>query len=485
MSELVELRAGAYADSVTLMQVSRDVGARDGVTAAMVAMGTPLNVELVEAMGFALPDGVDANRLLVAIRADDEDVLAAAVAAVDSGLAARPTAASGARADLPPRTVRAAAARGGPAPALALVSVPGQWAFAEAMDALDAGCDVMLFSDNVPLEQELALKRTAAERGLLVMGPDCGTAVVRGAGLGFSHTVDTGPVGIVAASGTGCQQLLCLLDAAGLGVSAALGVGGRDLSAAVGGLGARAALDALDADPETELVVLVSKPPAPEVAARLRAYTSRLTTPVQFALIGETDLTAAAERVLTARAMPVPSWPRWRGHPVEPRPGVLRGLYTGGTLCEEAMTIAEGPQYAVGPVASNVPLRPEDALPPSLHSPDSSMIDFGDDTLTAGRAHPMIDPGLRNAHLAGAVAAPDTAVVLLDVVLGHGAHPDPAAELAPIVARAGCPVVVSLIGARRDPQDLGAQARRLQDAGAHVFASNAQAARFAAGLVAR
>ena len=160
-------------------------------------------------------------------------------------------------------------------PGLALISVPGRYAFAEAMDALDAGCDVMIFSDNVPVEQEIMLKDIAAQRDLIVMGPDCGTAIVGGIGLGFSHTLAAGPVGLVAASGTGAQQVLCLLDYAGAGVSAALGVGGRDLSAAVGGRSARAALAALDADPGTELIIVVSKPPAAEVASAVARVRGR------------------------------------------------------------------------------------------------------------------------------------------------------------------------------------------------------------------
>ena len=204
------------------------------------------------------------------------------------------------------------AARDGRA-GLALISVPGPQAFAEAMDALEAGCDVMIFSDNVPVEQEIALKDPAAERGLLVMGPDCGTAIVGGVGLGFAHSVLPGRSGVVAASGTGAQQVVCLLDAAGTGVSAVLGVGGRDLSAAVGGRSARAALAALDADPATELIIVVSKPPAPQVAAELRSYAAGLATPVQFALIGpgQPDLTAAAEAALRAIGRPVPDWPAW------------------------------------------------------------------------------------------------------------------------------------------------------------------------------
>ncbi len=357
------------------------------------------------------------------------------------------------------------------------------------------------------------------------MGPDCGTAIVAGIGLGFSHSVPAGPIGLVAASGTGAQQVICLLDAAGWGVSAVLGVGGRDLSAAVGGRSARAALAALDADPATELIVLLSKPPAERVAAELREYAATLATPVQFALIGpgQPDLTAAAEAALRASGQQVPAWPVWpaAGDAAPPvgraGTGALRGLFAGGTLCDEAMVIAA---ERLGPVYSNIPLRPQWRLDPrgpagprGSHGSSESvasdrsgpwhiMIDFGDDELTAGRPHPMIDQGQRLDRLAAEAADPATAVIMLDVVLGYGAHPDPAAEIAPAIvaahaARASSAasaasaagfgtelaVVVSLIAASSDPQRLTAQATALAAAGAHVFASNAQAARFACGLV--
>ncbi len=534
----VEARAGAYADSVTLMQVSAQAQAVPGVQAALVAMATELNLGLLADLGFTAPDGSTQNHLLVAVEAADGDALAAARAVVDSALTARPAEQPGGPASQPPRTTLSAARRAGAG--LALISVPGQHAFAEAVDALDSGCDVMIFSDNVPVEQEVWLKDRAAERGLLVMGPDCGTAIVSGVGLGFSHTVPSGPIGVVAASGTGAQQVVCLLDAAGAGVSAVLGVGGRDLSAAVGGRSARAALAALDEDPATELILLLSKPPAPAVADSLRAYAESLTTPVQFALIGpgQPDLTAAAETALRATGREVPPWPSWTaartGAPDEPgepgapvaavvrtgtgqpgapvaavartgtgQPGApagtraLRGLFAGGTLCDEAMVIASG---RLGPVYSNIPLRPDWRVDPHApHAPSIPpgqqarhvMIDFGDDELTAGRPHPMIDQRLRIDRLAAEAADPATAVIMLDVVLGHGAHPDPAAELAPAIAAAiagrgdrELAVVVSLIGARSDPQGLVGQATALAAAGASVFASNARAAGFACDLLA-
>ena len=485
-AEHIESRPGAYADSVTLMQISADVQRSDSVAAALIGMATELNLGLAAAMGFQPPLGAGPNDLLIAIRATDGSALAQAKAAVDAALTARPvgSAGTGGGGQLPRTTATAVRASG---PGLALISVPGRFAFAEAMDALDAGCDVMIFSDNVPVEQEVLLKDVAAARGLLVMGPDCGTAVVGGVGLGFANAVATGPIGLVAASGTGAQQVLCLLDHAGTGVSAALGVGGRDLSADVGGRSARAALTALDGDAGTDLIVVISKPPDAAVAADLRDFAAGLSTPVQFAFVGPgaPDLTAATETALRALDLPVPSWPGWPGKSAKQRGGLLRGLFAGGTLCDEAMVIATD---LLGPIQSNIPLSPELRLAPLRTATGHAMIDFGDDELTVGRAHPMIDQSLRLERLAAAAADPSVAVLLLDVVLGHGAHPDPAAELAPAIAaareRGGGAVVVSLLGTAADPQGLERQATALQAAGAQVFASNAAAARFACGLIA-
>ncbi len=459
----VELRPGAYADSVTLLQVSRAVQRLDDVLAAQVAMATPLNVEVLTAMGFVVPPHAGPNDLAVALRVGDPDHLESALRGVDQALADADRRPGGVSEVAPPRTT-ASALRGTPEDAVVVVSVAGAHAFVEAMDALDADRDVMIFSDNVPLDQELVLKRTAADRGLLVMGPDCGTAVLGGVGLGFANVVSPGPVGIVAASGTGCQQLLALLDHAGVGVSSALGVGGRDLSAEVGGLATREALRRLDADPAVELIVLVSKPPAEDVAAAIRAYADTLATPVELALLGagRPDLTAVAESALERLGHAVPSWPVSGSASPGTAGTLLRGLFVGGTLAGEARLIATD---ALGPGAGH------------------TFVDFGDDAYTAGRAHPMIDPSLRLEQLAAAAADPDTAVLLLDVVLGHGAEPDPAALLAPAIAAITRPVVVVLVGTDADPQDRDRQVRALVDAGAEVHRSNAGATRRAIELL--
>jgi FdrA protein len=477
----VELRRRAYADSVTLLQVSRTIASAAGVEAAQVAMATALNLEVLGQMGFDIPAEAGANDMVVALHLADADALDAALGAVDAALSASTRSTAGSAEVAAPRTTAGAFRRSGDG--LALVSVPGASALVEAMDALDAGHDVMIFSDNVPVEQEVALKRTATDRGLLVMGPDCGTAIVGGLGLGFANATSPGPVGIVAASGTGCQQLLALLDHAGVGVGSALGVGGRDLSTEVGGLSTRTALARLDADPDVELIVVVSKPPADEVATAIREYAATLGTPVEFALLGagQPDLTAAAERVLQLLGHEVPEWPVWGAVDVAPgMGGLLRGLFVGGTLCDEAMLVAG---EKLGLIRSNIPLSPDLALGPDLTANEHLMIDFGDDSLTAGRAHPMIDSTLRLEYLARAADDARTGVLLLDVVLGHGAEPDPAADLARAMAGIDRPVVIALVGTSSDPQGLTRQAEQLAAAGAEVHLSNAAATRRAVELV--
>lgn len=510
---MVRIRTGVYHDSVSLMRVSQALTALPGVEVAVVAMATELNRDIAVELGFDLPQTGPAD-LLIALRSSGSDVLESADAELErllTGLAGRTAGATAA--ERPPRTVRAAA-RGHDA-TLALVSVPGPYAFAEALDAVEAGLSVMIFSDNVPVEQEVLLKKRAGELDVLVMGPDCGTAVIGGVGLGFANVLRPGPVGVVAASGTGAQQVTCLLDLAGVGVSHVLGVGGRDLSADVGALSTLRALEALDADPATELIILISKPPAPEVADVVREAVSKLGTPVVTALLGpgQGDLTAATETALRTLGVPVPAWPSWPSTVPSP---------PGATRAPGASAAFDAPDSSGPPGASAAFDAPDSSSPPGAPDPSGSpgapgtsgssgsprrtlrgiysggtlcvearliagtgeFTDFGDDAYTRGRPHPMIDPSLRLEALA---EVPPGAVVLLDVVLGHGADPDPSVRLTPAITAAvarGMPVVVVLVGSFGDPQGLNAQAEALHAAGATVFTSNARAAGYAADIVA-
>jgi FdrA protein len=338
------------------------------------------------------------------------------------------------------------------------------------MEALDAGLHVMIFSDNVPLEQEIVLKTAAAERGLLVMGPDCGTAILGGVGLGFANAMQPGPVGIVGASGTGIQELCCLLDDAGVGLTHALGTGSRDLSEPVGAVSTLQALAALDAHPATELIVVISKPPADAVAAKVRQAAAACTTPTVITFMGETTIEEGAAEVLARLGVPRPEYRSWAAAQGGSRRGTVRGLFSGGTLRDEARFIAAA---ALGDVATT-----------EGHG-GHRFIDYGDDEYTKGRAHPMIDQTVRIDRLEAAAADPGIGTILMDVVLGYGANADPATELAPLIRAAtegGAAVVVSLCGTRGDPQGRDTQAHILNDAGASVWLSNAAAAREAVRL---
>ena len=426
MSLRVELRPRRYHDSIVLMVASARMAALPGVEAAMAAMATELNLEVLRESGLwsAELEGAGADTLVLAARGDDPE---AAIAAGEAALAepAQPTGAS----DLaPPRTVRTAAARLAGAN-LAVVSVPGEHAAWVGWDALQRGLNVFCFSDNVSVADEVRLKDEALRRGLLFMGPDCGTAILDGAGLGFSNAVPRGRVGIVGASGTGIQQLSCLLAHQGAGISHAIGVGGRDLSPEVGGRMAREAIRRLDDDPDTDLIVVVSKPAQAELSAR---------KPLVKALLGPgVDLTAVALEVGGGSLPPDPRVPEWRG-PVD-------GIFSGGTLRDEAALIWGA-------------------------DPRFTAVDYGADRYTRGRPHPMIDNTLRLEAIRRSQG-----LVYLDVVLGRGAHPDPASELAP--ALAGRPAVVVLVGVEADPQGLSRQRAAFEAAGAAVFLSNSHAAR--------
>ncbi|WP_033287797.1 acyl-CoA synthetase FdrA [Amycolatopsis jejuensis] len=469
----------SYFDSVVLMRTAATLGARPGVRAASLLMATEPNRQVLADAGLLAAEAGAAgpNDLIVAVDCDD-DLVDSVLAAAGELLEDRPAVVPG---DLPaPRTLAAVADTAD----LAVISTPGRYAAAEALKALRLGLHVFLFSDNVDVRDEVRLKRYAHERGLLVMGPDCGTAILNGVPLAFANVVRPGRIGLVSASGTGLQQVSTLLDAWGAGVSQVLGVGGRDLSADVGGLSTLDALDALAADPGTDVIVLISKPPAPSVADLVLRRASGLGKPVVATFLGGAasvagvtvvstlDEAAGAALRLALGVTPPAALRRDVVRPANRR--LLRALFAGGTFACEARAIL-GP--VLGEVASAVE-RYLPGTPPVL--PDSHLIlDLGDDAFTVGRPHPMIDPTSRLDFLRAAAADPETAVVLLDVVLGHGAGPDPAGALAPAIAAMTPQVVAFVVGTAGDPQGLAEQQRKLTDAGAMVARSSTEAAQLA------
>ena len=483
MTWLVRVVPNRYADSVRLMGLARHVRGLPGVGGCEIAMGTAANLEALAALGARAQAGP--SDVVIAVQAGDgagEQALDAA----EHWLAAAPgeqPAPAGAPA---PRSIPAAAARLGGAN-LALISVPGEYATLAAHQALTHEMDVLLFSDHVPVQHEVSLKRRAEERGLLMMGPGCGTAMLGGVGLGFANVVRRGPVGIVAAAGTGAQEAACLLDAVGTGVSEIVGVGGRDLSAEVGGVMFRAGMRRLAADDETETLLLVSKPPAPEAVRGLarelppgkRVVAAFVGAPAEDAPF-ELHPTLEAGALAAADASP-PDISALERAVDERRSGsagrAVLGLFSGGTLAAEAATILEA---ALGPVAGNVGVggAPGDGR--------HTVLDLGEEEYTRGRPHPMVDLDARLRLLDDAAGDDTVGCVLIDVVLGYAAHPDPAAELAPAVAAVArrATVLARVCGTAGDPQDARRQEALLRDAGAIVAPSNAAAARLAVSAVA-
>jgi FdrA protein len=498
----VQVFPGAYRDSLLLLSATRAMEDGAGVSWASAAMATPASVDDLTSRGFPPDDlaGADANALVLAVCAADGRAADEAMSRGRAALFAGPAQPDEERRRPEPRTISDAAARL-PRANVAVISVPGPYAAIAAHSALTAGLHVLLFSDNVPLAAEVALKRRASRLGRLVMGPGAGTAVLGGIGLGFANAVGKGPVGIVAAAGTGAQEAMTLLDRWGIGVSQVIGVGGRDLSADVGGLMARDAVRALDADPATEVILLVSKPPDAEVARAV--ITASTATPVVAACLGMSapdgllagaplaaTLEQGAAHVAGLLGRPVPDLAAGMSDVVERTAGqigatrtAVRGFYTGGTLCYEAQVVLGG---WLGPVYSNIPLRPELGLPAPTGA--HVCLDLGEEEYTKGRPHPMIDPAARKEIMRAEAFGADIAAVLLDVVIGYGAHRDPAGEIAGTCAdivASGAAVIAYVLGARADQQGLDGQRQALQEAGAIVTASAAQAARVAAAIAVR
>ena len=505
MPVLTRIKPNLYKDSVALMRIAEKLLQDPSITRATLVMGTPANKEILDEAGLLASSAAVAqpSDLIMVIEGEAAASVEAAFAAADAALVAiaKP---SGNALEIVPRSILMGQAANGAAN-LVQISVPGPYAGAEAMKAVKAGLNVFLFSDNVPIEQEVAVKQLANSRGLLVMGPDCGTAIIAGVPLGFANVLRRGSIGLVGASGTGLQEVSVQVHLQGAGISHAIGTGGRDVKAEVGGITMLMALDLLAADDATAVIGIVSKPPAPAVMQAVIERAGRAGKPVVVCFLGGAAISAPANVVQTAtlydcaatcvalaqdrqpQAMVASAMPASRFAPGQ---RYLRGLFSGGTFCTEAQVALR----ALGLVSrSNVPLDPAHALARLDRSEQHTMHDLGDDDFTVGRPHPMIDPSLRVARIAAEAADPHTAVILLDIVLGYAGHTDPAGAVADAIirARAGAQaagrelvVLAFVCGTEGDPQVRSAQERTLVAAGALLAPSSTHAAQLAARMVA-
>ncbi len=501
MTMAIKLFRDTYIDSVVQLRGMRAMREAEGVEWASAAMATPANVETLRTEGVEPAQVGDAgsNDFFLVVRAVSDSVAEKALAIGESAVASSGPADD---ADRPahdaPGTLRDAL-RLRPESNVAVISVPGDYAALAAHQALSSGLHVLLFSDNVPLEKEIALKDHALSRGRLVMGPGAGTAMLGGTGLGFANAVAPGRVGVVAAAGTGAQEAMALLDRWGVGVSQVIGVGGRDMSSEVGGRMARSAISALREHPATDVILFVSKPPSPDVAAAVLATAGD--TPLVAALIGfdpefpappgvvlADTLESGVTATLGLLGMTTPDPTRTLGPSVNesrqrlsPDRSLVRGLFSGGTLCYESLVVLG---RTIGEVRSNTPINKEWGLP----APDGAhqCLDLGEEEYTRGRPHPMIDPEARVELLLEHAADPQVGAIILDVVLGYGANPDPAGILGPVcqsvMANGGPRVVAYVLGTEQDPQGYAGQRDLLVQAGCIVTETAARASLVAAAI---
>lgn len=498
MSVQLRVRKNCYQDSVKLMQISQIVKSSPGVLRASAIMGTDNNKATLVRGGFdaSLMNGAGPSDILFIVDASTDELanngLDRYFALLDENIATKTDKKTTFR------TIKSAAVSLSGAN-IAFISVPGEFAAYEAFKALRAGLNVHIFSDNVPIEDEIRLKELGRRLGLLVMGPDCGTAMIGGSPLGFANAVASGPIGIVGASGTGIQQVTVLVDRYGSGISHAIGLGGRDLSDRVGGISALMALDALEQDQVTRVIVLISKPPESATGKKILERIRGCAKPVVVAFLGGNpalmqgvshsveNLEEAARLAVELATKKVVPRKDAEFAVEKPKAGdskrtLLRGLFTGGSLADEAQLILGG---ILGKVMSNCTKNPGLMVSGSDKLEGHAIIDMGDDEFTVGRPHPMIDPSYRAERLIKEWSEPRVAVILCDLVLGYGSHASPATPLAEAVKKArslygdGVTVVASVCGTERDPQGLSSQEAILREAGVVVLPTNAQAAKIA------
>ncbi len=504
--------ADTYLDSIMLMSMSEKlVNSLDGVEEATAIMGSAANLELLKASGLLTNEGKRARPgdLVIAVRTSDEQAVQRVLQEVKNQLTAKTETEEKQQASAP-KNLGSAIGRM-PDATIALISVPGEYASAEAMEALESGRSVMLFSDNVSLDEEIGLKKRASKLGLMLMGPDCGTAIIGGVALGFANSVRRGPFGIVAASGTGIQEISTLLHKKGYGISHAIGTGGRDLSKEVGGATMLRGIEALERDEMTKVIIILSKPPDIKVANKILDVIQKCTKTYVTSFLNGNPLEAEKRNLPFAGGLEeavekavslyenreyIPMFFNSDEQAIRNRAKTesekigkgkyLRGLFSGGTLAEEAIWVISN---MVEDIYSNVPLQKKLKLKNSLQSYRNTIIDLGEDEFTRGRPHPMIDFTLRTERIEQEAGDRECGVILLDVVLGYGAHPDPWAALAPSIERAGqtahedgryISFIASVTGTEEDLQGVADQTGCLEESGVVVMPSNAQAARFSA-----
>ncbi|MBC8174312.1 MAG: acyl-CoA synthetase FdrA [Candidatus Marinimicrobia bacterium] len=508
------VKKGEYFDSISLMTVARELNELGGIIDSAVIMGTRENKSILKSSGLLLPEfnTAEDTDLIVAIKSETEDIADSVLSRIDEYL--KQLGERGETTDqFLPKSIEGAL-QFLPDANLALISVAGKYASIEAQKALKNGLHVMLFSDNVSLENEIELKKYAKEKGLLLMGPDCGTAIINGVPLAFANVVNGGNVGIIAASGTGLQEVSCIISNRGSGISQAIGTGGRDIKNEVGGLMFIEAIKMLSSDPDTKVMLLISKPPDTRVIEKIAFILKDIKKPVVAVFLGaeiqqirkdrfntaltleEGALIAVAlslgkdidsvAKMIDEQYIKIKKIAEDEAKKLNRSQKYIRALFSGGTFCYEAQILFRD---ALPGVYSNVPSGYSHNIKYSFKSEKHTVVDLGNDEFTTGRLHPMIDYSIRSKRIIDEAIDPETAVILLDIVLGYGSNPNPLSEIIPVIEKAKIiaekgnrylSIICSVIGTDQDPQNWSEVVNGLKEAGVLVMESNAAACNLAA-----
>ena len=496
------VKKGSYQDSVVLMLLTNELSSLDGVNKIQVMMATPANKDIFKESGLTTDELMDAtaNDMVVVADVNNEAVLDAVMDKVEEFLKKQSTAAEGKKGSESVKSWDAALKKMSNAN-LAVISIPGAYAALEADRALDEGLSVFMFSDNVTIEDEKALKEKAHSKGLAVMGPDCGTGIIQGVPIAFTNNVAKGSIGIIGASGTGIQELTTIIDRLGEGVTNAIGIGGRDLKAEVGGITMMDMIDAME-DDTVKVLVIVSKPPAKEVRDKISARLSNFSKPVVTLFVGEKpeyheenfyhaytldEAARLAVGLVRGTKVPEATVDVDESEFYKAEDGkTIKAYYSGGTLANEAAMLIKD--------AMNCKVPPEDVEGYMLQLDGNVVVDLGDDAYTQGKPHPMIDPAKRIECMQEAVDDPSTGVVLLDIMLGYGSHADMAGSLIPTIKElqakadaAGRKVffIATVCGTRRDYQGYDEAVNKLKEAGVIVCENNKLACQTAIHAIGR
>ena len=505
------IRKNRYYDSVFLMGINNQISKVEGIKNSAVLMGTENNKKLLAEIGISdlQIDEATPNDLIVAVIADSSKAIRIVLDDLDHWF----DRGSDQKTEVQLKTLEDGLIHK-PDANLVAISVPGKYAFREAKKVLEKGINVFLFSDNVPISEELALKEYANENGLMVMGPDCGTSIINGIGIGFANNVRKGDIGVVGASGTGLQEFTSQIHNAGSGISHAIGTGSHDLYDDIGGITTLMAVQALESDLATKVIVIISKPPGKRTLNQLNQFVTKIKKPVIGCFLGvEKGSEPEEAKIKFVRTIDeaVSQALRLSGRKTKLKEGTLtaaeldlarreqekfgmnqkyvRGLFAGGTFCYQAQQILQDANFEV---YSNSPINKKYKLVDPDASIEHTVVDLGDDHYTVSKPHPMIDGTFRRNRILDESQDPQVAILLLDFILGYNASADPVGDLLDAIVEAKqvanqrgdhlC-VVASMCGTEDDFQDLNLQVKMLEEIGAIVFFSNAKATQFCVQLI--